>query len=110
MPTPEERVTTLEEIARKHGRSIELLIQLAGRSAQVQQRTVRAMESFTVRKKNRHEQSMSCRGAPRAPLACQFQQYHRLRHHAFFASDESHFFAGCGLDIDGGRIDLKDGC
>jgi hypothetical protein len=49
MPTTEERVTTLEEIARKHDRSIELLIQLAERSTQVQQQTVQTLGDLITR-------------------------------------------------------------
>lgn len=49
MPTAEERVITLEDIARKHDRSIELLIQLAEGHARVQQQSVQTMESLTTR-------------------------------------------------------------
>lgn len=49
MPTIEERVTPLEDIARKHDRSIELLIQLAEGHAQVQQQSVQTMENLTTR-------------------------------------------------------------
>lgn len=49
MPTTEERVTTLEDIARKHDRSIELLAQLAENQARVQQQTVHTLETLTLR-------------------------------------------------------------
>jgi hypothetical protein len=49
MPTIEERVTTLEEIARKHDRSIDLLIQLAETSTKVQQQIVQTVEDLTDR-------------------------------------------------------------
>jgi hypothetical protein len=49
MPTTEERVTTLEEIARKHDRSIELLTTLAENSMRVQQQIVQTKEDLTTR-------------------------------------------------------------
>ena len=49
MATVEERVTTLEDIVRKHDRSIELLIQLAETNTRVQQQSVQTMENLTTR-------------------------------------------------------------
>ena len=49
MPTIEERVSTLEDIARKHDRSIELLIQLAEGNTRVQQQSLQTMENLTTR-------------------------------------------------------------
>lgn len=49
MATVEERVTTLEDIARKHDRSIELLIQLVETNTRVQQQSVQTMENLTTR-------------------------------------------------------------
>ncbi len=49
MPTTEERVETLEEIARKHERSIELLIQLVENSTRVEQQIVHTLEDLASR-------------------------------------------------------------
>jgi hypothetical protein len=49
MPTAEERVTIVEDIARKHDRSIELLVQLAENQARVQQQTVQTLETLAIR-------------------------------------------------------------
>jgi chromosome segregation ATPase len=49
MPTIEERVSTLEDIARKHDRSIDLLSQLAEGHNRVEQQIVRSLEDLTSR-------------------------------------------------------------